>query len=225
MFEQTRTHRTILMSATYQMSSRYDERAAQTDPENHALWRRSVKRLEAEAIRDSLLAVGDLLDNTMGGSMLHVANREFLFNHTSKDETTYDSRQRSVYLPVVRNHLYDVFSLFDYSDASVSNGNRTTSTIAPQALFMLNSALLKDAADGFAAGVKAAELDTDRRIETMYLRAFARRPTTGEVEDARRFLRELETRIHASFEESKERDAWSALCHVLLASNEFLHVH
>ena len=86
-----------------------------------------------------LLAVSGLLDLEMGGSMLHVGNREFFFDHTSIDKTKYDSTRRSLYLPVVRNHLYDLFSLFDYSDASMMVGSRSTSTIAPQALFMMNS--------------------------------------------------------------------------------------
>ena len=101
-----------------------------------------MRRLEAEAIRDSLLAASGILDTSMGGSMLHVKNREFIFNHTSMDETRYGSLRRSVYLPVVRNHLFDVFELFDYSDASVLNGSRSTSTVAPQALFMMNSELV-----------------------------------------------------------------------------------
>jgi hypothetical protein len=66
---------------------------------------------------------------------LHVKNREFLFDHTSKDTTKYDSRRRSLYLPVIRNHLYDVFQLFDSTDATVPNGDRATTTVAPQALF------------------------------------------------------------------------------------------
>src|SRR5439155_5864271 len=103
-------HRLILLSATYQMSAGRDPHAAEIDPDNRLLWRTNVRRLEAEAIRDSLLAVAGLLDRSAGGPALaHVKNRGYLFDHTSKDETTYGSRRRSVYLPVIRNHLYDVF--------------------------------------------------------------------------------------------------------------------
>ena len=89
-------------------------------------------------------------------------NREFLFDHTSKDETKYDSTRRSVYLPVIRNHLYDAFQLFDFADASVMNSNRTTTTVAPQALFMMNSDLVTDAASrvcrrGFAISTGSDE--------------------------------------------------------------------
>ncbi len=106
-------HRLILLSATYQMSSDFDANAARVDPENRLLWRMNVRRLEAEPIRDALLAVSGRLDRRMGGSLLEVKNRAYFFDHTSKDATSYDSPRRSVYLPIVRNHLYDVFQLFD----------------------------------------------------------------------------------------------------------------
>ena len=123
-------------SSTYKMSSHYDAEDSRRDPENQLLWRFPVRRLEAESIRDSVLAVSGMLDREMGGSMLHVKNREFLFDHTSKDNTDYSSLRRSVYLPVIRNNLYDFFQLFDFNDASVINGNRETTTVAPQALFL-----------------------------------------------------------------------------------------
>ena len=94
------------------MSSHYDAEASRQDPENKLLWRFPVRRLEAESIRDSVLAVSGMLDREMGGSMLHVKNREFLFDHTSKDNTDYSSLRRSVYLPVISNNLYDFFQLF-----------------------------------------------------------------------------------------------------------------
>ncbi|MCA9206612.1 MAG: DUF1553 domain-containing protein, partial [Planctomycetales bacterium] len=143
-------HRLIMLSSVYRMSSTHDPECAAIDPENRWQWRAGVRRLEAEAIRDAMLAVSGTLDPTMGGSLLHVGNREFIFNHTSKDETKYDAPRRSLYLPVIRNHLYDVFQLFDYTDAGVVNGDRSTSTVAPQALFMMNSELVSDAATALA---------------------------------------------------------------------------
>ncbi len=92
------------------MAGTHDPAAARIDPENRLGWRMNVRRLEAEPIRDAVLAVSGTLDATMGGSMLHVKNREFLFNHTSQDNTKYESRRRSLYLPVIRNHQYDMFS-------------------------------------------------------------------------------------------------------------------
>ena len=83
-----------------------------------------------------------MLDRTAGGPALHhVKNRDYLFDHTSKDQTTYAADRRSVYLPVIRNNLYDVFQLFDAPDAAVPTGDRATTTVATQALFFLNSDL------------------------------------------------------------------------------------
>ena len=97
-------HRRVLLSATYRMGPDHDENARRRDPENLLRWRFAQRRLEAEAIRDSLLAVSGLLDLQMGGASLeHVKNRALLFDHTSKDATRYEKRRRSIYLPVVRN--------------------------------------------------------------------------------------------------------------------------
>ena len=133
-------HRLILLSSTYQMSSAGNKEAMAVDPENRLCWRAPVRRLQAEELRDSLLMVCGQLDRTMGGaSLAHVKNREHLFNHTSKDGTKYESRRRSLYLPLIRNHLYDVFQLFDFPDPAVSTGDRPTTTVGPQALFLMNS--------------------------------------------------------------------------------------
>ena len=183
-------HRVIVLSSTYQLAGRNSAEQLAADPENRWYWRSSLRRLESESIRDSLLTVGGLLDQKMGGSMLHVGNREFLFNHTSKDNTKYDSRRRSIYLPIVRNHLYDMFQLFDYSDASVPNGNRHSSIVAPQALFMLNSDLMLQAADGLAERVLKVEGD-QTRIHRLYALALGRQPTDSEVAITESYLREI----------------------------------
>ena len=109
-----------------------------------------MRRLEAEAVRDALLAVSGQLDRTMGGSLLKVKNRGYFFDHTSKDLTDYTSRRRSLYLPVVRNNVYDVFQLLDFPDPAIPSGDRRTTTVAPQALLMLNSDLVMQAAADFA---------------------------------------------------------------------------
>ncbi len=219
-------HRLILLSATYQMGSQHSDQGLQLDPENVWQWRTSVRRLEAEAMRDALLAVGGLLDNSMGGSMLHVDNREFFFDHTSKDETNYDSLRRSVYLPVVRNHLYDVFSLFDYTDASVPNGDRAVSTVAPQALFMMNSDLVAQAAEAVAEELlQDRSRDDDARIQQLFLRLYGRPPSAGEVARCRSYLRVFAAELdRVADQETQLRSIWTALAHVLLAANEFIHV-
>ena len=167
--------------------------------------------------------------------MLHVGNREFFFDHTSIDKTKYDSTRRSVYLPVVRNHLFDLFSLFDYADASMINGNRSTSTVAPQALFMMNSDLIHQVTQALSESVLAedlprgspGELQQDR-LEQLYLRTLGRLPRVEESKRAEQFLaRFLEQPVTGTDQDDpkqKQQLAWQALCQVLLASNEFVYV-
>ena len=188
-------------------------------------WRANVRRLEAEAIRDTILYVSGRLDASTGGSLLHVGNREFLFDHTSKDLTKYDSTRRSVYLPVIRNNLYDAFQLFDFSDASVPHSNRTTTTLAPQALFMMNSTFVTDSAAAFARRVcRQHERDSDR-IEYAYSLAFGRPPTPMQRDRAMRYLDQFRQQASVGDDQSDRGQAWRNLCQALLMSNEFVHVH
>jgi hypothetical protein len=220
-------HRTILLSATYRMSSVHDPEAAAIDPENRLLWRFSPRRLEAEAIRDALLAVSGRLDPEMGGSLLKVKNREYFFDHTSKDTTSYDSPRRSVYLPVVRNHLYDAFELFDYADAGVVNGDRATTTVAPQALFLMNGGLVEQAACDLAVALlDDGPADDEGRIRRLYLRAYGRPATGAEVARAAAFLDRFAGGLADRISDASERRrlAWQALGQAVLASSEFLYI-
>src|SRR5207253_10298862 len=152
-----------------QMSVSADPQVREADPENRLHGGANVRRLEAEAIRDALLAVGGVLDRSKGGSLLHVKNREYLFDHTSKDTTSYDSRRRSLYLPVIRNHLYDVFPLFDFPDPAVPNGDRATTTVAPQALFLMNSAWVAQVCERLAGRLlDDAGADAAARVRRLY---------------------------------------------------------
>jgi hypothetical protein len=220
-------HRLLMLSAAYRMSAERDPQAAEIDPDNRLLLRANVRRLEAESIRDSLLAVADLLDRTPGGpAITHVKNRAFLFDHTSKDETTYSSRRRSLYLPVIRNHLYDVFQLFDATDATVSNGDRATTTAATQALFALNSDLIIDASQRLAARLlDRADLDDAGRVRLLYLSAYGRQPTAREIERAKAAIARFDEELPAGEPGPRRALAWALFCHVVLAANEFVFLN
>ncbi len=226
-------HRSIVTSSTYRQGSEVDhkklveQKINVIDPENRYLWRANVRRLEAEAIRDSLLAVSGKLDPAMGGSLLNTENRKHVFDHTSKDNTKYDAPRRSVYLPIVRNHLYDMFQLFDYTDASMVNGNRTTSTVAPQALFLMNAEFVSESAQGLASRlIENATSDADR-IENLYGLALGRRPSAKETSRMKTFL----AKFRQALADGKQTDAntlehqtWATLCQVVLVSNEFVTI-
>jgi len=212
-------HRALLLSSTWQMSSQLDEHAQQVDPENRLHWRSNMRRLDAESIRDSILAVSGRLDRRLGGTLLTLENRSFFFDHTSKDTTDYSSTRRSIYLPVVRNHLYEVFSLFDYSDAGSVVGRRTTSTVAPQALFMMNSDFMLQASDALAARIEHAAHGPDARVRELYRIVVSRDPTGDELEGALAFLGQSQTDTGAS-----GQTAWRLYCQALLSSNEFIYL-
>ena len=223
-------HRLILSSQAWQRSSDVATSptaaaAIQADPDNTLWWRADVRRLEAESIRDAMLAVSGRLDGTMGGSLLHVANRAFVFDHTSKDQTSYDSCRRSVYLPVIRNHISDALWLFDCTDGAVGSGDRSTSTVASQALYLLNGEFVMATAETIAGAiVAAAPHDVDSRTHLLFRRLFGRQPSAGEVETVRLAVGRFTGDLAASDLENGARDVacWTAVCQALLVGNEFL---
>ena len=220
-------HRLVMLSAAYQMSSTYDERAATVDPDNRLHWRNDARRLEAEEVRDALLAASGRLDRTLGGSLLEVKNRDYLFDHTSKDKTSYDTCRRSLYLPVIRNHLYDVFQLFDAPNGSVPEGNRVTTTVAPQALFMMNSDVAIQSSDALAKDLLArAELDDAARVNRLYALAYARPADAAEASRAQALLSRFDSLLAAGEPDvAKRRErSWALLCQVIFAANEFVYL-
>ena len=219
-------HRRIMLSRTWQLGSDHNAAAEQTDPDNILQWRWSTQRLEAESVRDSLLAVTGILDRTMGQSMLHVKNREFLFDHTSKDGTSYDSKRRSVYLPVIRNNLYDAMSLFDCTDGTVPNGDRASSTVASQALFLMNSDLVIQAAENLAGRLLTEHADYADRVNALFLTALGRNATPDEISKLAQSAAFIESQLAQDgvAEADRQGAVWTSLCQTVLMSNEFLYV-
>jgi cytochrome c553 len=220
-------HRLVLNSAAYQMSSRADSsQAASIDPENRLLWKFPLRRLEAEELRDSILAVSRRLDDRLDGKTVPLRNRQFVFDHTSIDHTRYDSLRRAAYLPVIRNNVYSLFEQFDFPDPTMPTGNRSETTVAPQALALLNSPLVLDSADAVACALLSTPGD-EARVLRAYDHILGRTPEASEMSAALAFIdrcsREGRTRSEAVESSSIER-AWSLFCQTLLISNEFLHV-
>src|SRR5207244_1588684 len=164
------------LSDMYQTAGTWNETAAALDPDNRLLWRFPRQRLDAESLRDALLAVGGNLDRTMGGSLLEGANRSYVRGYPNGAYEKYDYPRRSVYLPVIRSMLYDVFQAFDFADPSTPNGERTATTVAPQALFMLNGKLLADQSRQLAKRLLDSGRDDPGKVQELYERAFGRPP-------------------------------------------------
>ena len=222
-------HRLVMLSDAYQRSSNFDSRHTAADQDNQFYWRYDIRRLEAEVIRDALLALSGTLDRTLGGSLLEVKNRVYLFDHTSNDKSSYDISRRSIYVPVIRNHLYDMFQLFDYTDASVLNGNRDTSTIAPQALFLMNSQLVTSLTTAMAKRLLEADGTHKAHINQLFLEAYGRQPTADELNHADIFLSRFAKLTAQDKDETKgnadsTQQAWQGLCQSVILSSEFIYV-
>ncbi|MDQ1650786.1 MAG: hypothetical protein QOG60_2843 [Frankiaceae bacterium] len=192
-------HKLILMSETYRMgeiSSAEDERL---DPENRFLWRRRLRRLEAEAIRDNALAVGGMLDETMFG------------------EGTLDERmrRRSVYFTIKRSRLVPTMQTLDWPDTLTSLDRRAVTTTPSQALIFINDPQFRLMAEGLAGRIIA---DKDR-IGAAYLIAYGRQPTERERSLGEAFLRkQLDSRG------GDLRKTLGDYCAALMSANEFIYI-
>jgi hypothetical protein len=219
-------HRLMLNSSAYQQASIPQPLTAERDPENRLLGWFSIRRLGAEETRDALLAVSGQLEPTLGGPVLKVKNRGYLFDHTSIDLTDYTSSRRSLYLPVIRNHVFDFFQLLDFPDPALPTGDRATSTVAPQALLMMNSDFVMQSADRLAERVLAEPGTKSQRLALLMQTVYGREATGTELESHEQFLARIEQALAATEPNvaQRSRHSWAALCHTLLAANEFLYV-
>ena len=215
-------HRLIMKSAAYRQASSVsvstsnEADARIVDPENRLLWRANLQRLEAEEIRDAMLATSGWLSREIGGKTIPLRNKEFVFNHTSKDATTYESPRRALYLPIIRNHLYDMLEQFDYPDPTMPTGSRNSTVIAPQALIMMNAPVVMESSTRLAAQL-APLPDDAQRVQRAYALLYGRPPVEQEKADALALIRDL------SATEKPDR-AWALLCQTLFAANEFIYL-
>ncbi len=197
-------HQLLMTSAAYQQSTATDRAKIATDPDN-ALWlRRTSRRLEAEAIRDSALAVSGVLDRTMFGA-------------GTLDER---SKRRSIYFTVKRSRLVNSMVVFDAPEPLSSQGFRPTTTVAPQALLMMNSAQTRQWALAFAKRVEADAKDPASQIARAYALALGRPPRAEETAAALAFIGSGTP----SAAGKANAPALADFCQMLMALNEFITV-
>ncbi len=220
-----RLHKLIMTSSMYMQSSdphailsgdaSANESRMRIDPENRYWWRRSPQRLEAEAIRDSMLAVASQLDDT-------------LYGPGTLDEST---RRRSLYFFIKRSQLIPTMMLFDWPEHLVSIGQRTSTTTAPQALMFMNSPLSRQMAESLASKIQTSE--PREAIVAAYQAIFFRAPDPQELDLAEQFFIHQREVHHAAcstesdssaFATQVTQDALADLCQTLLGSNEFIYV-
>jgi len=202
-------HKLMMTSATYVESSAYDKGKATADVDDRFLWRFAPRRLEAEAVRDAILSVSGQLDATMYGP------------------GTLDRmmKRRAIYFTIKRSQLIPMMTQFDAPDSLVGIEARPTTTVAPQALLLMNNALVRDGATHLAERVRP-KTDTPLAdaVRSGYARALGRPPTDQEAADAVQFIQDQAAAYLKDGKADAERLALTDFCQVLLELNEFIYV-
>jgi hypothetical protein len=246
--------RLVLSSSTYQMQSVSDnERALKADPDGQLLWRMNRRRLTAEDVRDSILAISGQLDRTVGGSIFDwqdnaaaVSPERGLYSASAIEPGTvfdaFKSLRRSLYLPVIRTKLTEIQQLFDLADPNTVTAKRGESTTALQSLFLTNNPFVRDCSLAFANRLLTeisqepllksvyrlglAEPNDENRLRLAHVLAVGRSPTQEELERASTFLGEYARRRQSAglSAEDARLAAWQSYCQTLFMMNEFLYV-
>lgn len=208
--------RLMLTSEAYQMASNYADAAdEEKDPENHYLWRYRARRLDSEAIRDSILATGGAINLKLGGPPVYPPMpKELLattvYNPWREQKDGPDVWRRSIYVYRKRNLAFPMLEAFDMPDANVTAGARNVSTVSTQALMLLNDEFVRHQARLLADRVTdAAPSDPRKQIDLIYRIALTRPPDEGEFAVAKELV---------------DRQGLTDLAHVVLNLNEFLYL-
>ncbi len=214
-------HRHLLLSSAYQMASRASASADEADPDNKLLHKMPVRRLEAEAIRDALLAVSGRLDRTQFGPSIPPHLTPFMAGRGRPGSSgpLDGNGRRSIYLGVRRNFLNPMFLAFDYPTPFSTRGKRSVSNVPAQALTMMNNPLVLQQSMHWAKNT--AGRDTRSRISQMYCMALGRLPAAEELAEATAFVEE-QARIQGQADAFRP---WADLGHVLFNVKEFVFVN
>ena len=236
-------HRLIMTSSTYRQSSRWDAEAAKADPGNRLLWRFSPRRIEAENVRDSILVVSGSLNREMGGPGIYPRIDRAVIGTGSTNKWPVDVEEgpatwrRSVYVFQNRSVVLPLLEVFDCPDSTVSSPSRSASTIAPQALALLNNAFVLQQSQRFARRVltEAGSAPADQAYRAFQI-ALGRKPSERELSwsldflgkqalayEQNTLLRLNGSGIAKSTDEASFR-ALADLCHAMFNLNEFLYL-
>ncbi len=211
--------RAIVLSRVYQLQTANDKKNYLLDPGNLLLWRATSRQLDAETIRDSVLAASGSLDKNpqlgslialagdgpISGERFHVLDGESLAN----TKTSY----RSIYLPLARNAEPEMLETFDFSDSATVQGKRESTIVPPQALFFMNSEFIEKQSALLAMKILEAlpQGDFSGRYQFACLTVFSRKPTENETRLAETYFKSC----------SNPNEAWQRICRALFSSAEF----
>lgn len=218
-------HRLIVLSAAYRQTSRCSEgsRSRQMDPDGRLLSRFPLRRLDAEAVRDAMLAVSGSLDRQTGGRYVPSDRREN--GEVVVDESHPGAHRRSLYLQQRRTQVVSFLEVFDAPSIVTTCPRRSSATIPLQSLSLLNSAFATARARDFAKVLELeAGTDNDARLERAFLLSTSRPPDPAERLAAHQFLSSQPRRYPELSPADARSRAWADLCQTILASNAFLYV-
>jgi hypothetical protein len=202
-------HKLIMSSATYRQNDQVSDSSAKVDPENRLLGRRTPRRLEAEVIRDAILAVSCRLDTTQFGA-------------GSLDEAM---RRRSIYFTIKRSKLIPMMVQFDAPDSLQGQGRRPQTTVAPQALLLLNNSQVLAAAADFAKKLELIARRSDAEaVQVGYQTALGRPPESDELIASTRFIAAQMSAYQSDGKTDARRLALTDFCQGLFGLNEFAYV-
>lgn len=220
--------RGIMLSRTYQLSSDHSEANYAVDPDNTLVWRMNRRRLDAEAIRDSVLAVAGSLDlKRPHGSPTQQIEGE-IGRRAKTDALLKEVTYRSAYLPIVRGVVPEFLSLFDVADAELVTGQRDVTTIAPQALYMMNNSVVLQQAEKTAGNLLSDSRlkDDGARVEYAFRLLLGHLPDASQRADVLKFIKEYQATLAGNMKPGQRRhEAWTSVCHTLMASAEFRYVY
>jgi cytochrome c553 len=219
--------RRLVLSHAYQLDSTFDQKSFEADPDNALVWRTSPRRLDAEALRDAMLAISGQLntDPPVGSPVAQAgegpAGRRFggpgMGAGFAGGPNDARNAHRSVYLPIVREQLPESLVLFDFPDPNGVAGERAVSTVPAQALYLLNNPFVIRQAEFAGDRLRASSGPTEEKVKRAYETFFARLPGDKETKAAMDFL--------ASYgQTASDRSAWTAFAQALFASAEFANL-
>lgn len=219
-------HRTIMLSRTYRLSSVRSVESLEIDPANKLLTAYPRHRLDAEAIRDTLLWLGGNLDRTPGNAHPFPPQSEWKFTQHNPFKAIYESNRRSVYLMTQRIQRHPYLAIFDGADPSASTPSRLVSTTPLQALYLLNDQFVHEQSEGLSKQLLRASTDNKTRVDRAWLLMFGRRPENDELEAALIHVETVKNELVLAGLDSSVafEQAFQSLIRSLVRLNEFVYI-
>ena len=216
--------RFVVFSKTFQQSSQHSLETMAIDPSNRLLSRYPVRRLEAESIRDTILAVSGRLDRTLYGPSIH-PYREQPKDYRKLHQGPLDGNgRRSIYLKVTRHEGARFLEIFDFPNPMMARGTRDVTNVPPQALALMNDPFVVDQAGVWADRLLARTASVEARIEAMFRASLGRLPDAAEAERFRKLAKELANQHKVEEDKVLEnRDVWKDVAHAIFNLKEFLY--